>query len=97
MEERQRIKSLANGEPVLQAEEPLLLEHYHCDSPIVAPQTKGTKRTKDRNVRSCFFFIWATKAPLGHLWGTFRRRFDSVSASELVRPCGKLKDGNREI
>ncbi|CAJ1353526.1 unnamed protein product [Effrenium voratum] len=36
MEERQRIKSLANGEPVLQAEEPLLLEHYHCDSPIVA-------------------------------------------------------------
>mmetsp|Transcript_55725 Transcript_55725/g.129979 ORF Transcript_55725/g.129979 Transcript_55725/m.129979 type:complete len:904 (-) Transcript_55725:145-2856(-) len=36
MEERQRIKSLANGEPVLLAEEPLLLEHYHCDSPVVA-------------------------------------------------------------
>ena len=35
MEERQRIKSLANGEPVLQAQEPLLLEHYHCDSPVV--------------------------------------------------------------
>lgn len=36
MEERQRIKSLANGEPVLQAEEPLLLEHFHCSTPIVA-------------------------------------------------------------
>lgn len=36
MEERQGIKSLANGEPVLQAQEPLLLEHYHCDSPVVA-------------------------------------------------------------
>ncbi|CAE7210347.1 unnamed protein product [Symbiodinium necroappetens] len=36
MEEREGIKSLANGEPVLQAQEPLLLEHYHCDSPVVA-------------------------------------------------------------
>ncbi|CAK9064931.1 unnamed protein product [Durusdinium trenchii] len=36
MEERQRIKSLANGEPVVQAEEPLLLEHFHCKTPIVA-------------------------------------------------------------
>eukprot|EP00434_Breviolum_minutum_P040586 symbB.v1.2.036066.t1/scaffold4838.1/size34075/3 len=37
MEERQRIKSLANGEPILQASEPLLLEHFHCSTPIVAP------------------------------------------------------------
>ena len=36
MEERQRIKSLANGEPILQASEPLLLEHFHCSTPIVA-------------------------------------------------------------
>ena len=39
MEERQGIKSLANGEPVLQAQEPLLLEHYHCDSPVVATRS----------------------------------------------------------
>lgn len=34
--DRELASGITNGEPVLMVQEPLLLEHYHCSSPVVA-------------------------------------------------------------
>eukprot|EP00930_Biecheleria_cincta_P038993 TRINITY_DN26810_c0_g1_i1.p1 TRINITY_DN26810_c0_g1~~TRINITY_DN26810_c0_g1_i1.p1 ORF type:complete len:832 (-),score=116.46 TRINITY_DN26810_c0_g1_i1:164-2659(-) len=34
--DRELASGISNGEPVLTVQEPLLLEHYHCSSPVVA-------------------------------------------------------------